>query len=43
MKDSGLEGIYHWRDINQNQDLKDLEVKMREIKYLKCMFLRVSS
>jgi len=28
MKGAGMESAYYWRDINQNQDFKDLEAKM---------------
>jgi len=28
MKNSGIEQAYYWRDINKNQDFKNLEAKM---------------
>jgi len=37
MKDCGLEGAYHWQDIIQYQDFKDLEAKMMLRKKLNCM------
>ncbi len=36
----GMEGKYYWRDINQNQDFKDLEAKMMVRKYFQCMSIR---
>jgi len=39
----GMEGAYYWRDINQNQDFKDLEAKMMVRQYLQCMSIRVVS
>ena len=29
----GMEGDYYWRDLNQNQDFKDLEAKMMVRQY----------